>query len=262
VSDFDDVLDVDGADDVALYQDIKELIIRAESERPRSLQRVPGPSEVGHPCELKVAYTVNRARTDHKEAQGYNSNSDPMAAIIGTATHAWLEDAADKANKRLGRVRWSTEQQVIVRPSGPKQEQLAGTCDLYDFDTKTVLDWKVPGPTMYAKYAKNGPSEQYRNQAHLYGQGFINLGFEVRHVGIIFISRTGTLRQTHLWREEYNQTRVDNVLATLDHIEHELNQMGTDFNPDAFSMTSGDYCGYCPWFSVHPEGPFQCKGNA
>ncbi len=106
MSNFDDILDVENSGTVELLSDLKELIIRADAEKPRSVQRVPGPSEVGHPCQRKLAYTMNRARTDRPEAEGYNKNSDPMAAIIGTATHAWLEEAAQKANKRIGRVRW------------------------------------------------------------------------------------------------------------------------------------------------------------
>ncbi len=265
MSSFDDVLNADGMPERKLFEDIKELIIRAESERPRSLQRVPGPSEVGHPCERKLAYTINRSRStvDKPEHNGYNRNSDPMAAIIGTATHTWLEDAANKDNERLGRVRWVTEQKVVVRQAHQEREQLAGTCDLYDFDTKTCIDWKVPGATMYAGYVKNGPSAQYRAQAHMYGQGFINLGFPVENIGIFFISRTGTLRQTHLWREPYDQTVVNGVLNTLNRVEDTMLDLDVVDRPGGFTQfdkTPGDYCRYCPWWSPKPTGPFECAG--
>ncbi len=145
------------------------------------------------------------------------------------------------------------------------QEELAGTCDLYDWDTKTVIDWKVPGATMYADYVKNGPSDQYRGQAHLYGQGYKRLGFPVEHVGIMFISRTGTLRQTYLWREAYDQTVVDKILDNLDDVQAQMEKYDVQNKPEGLQLipiTPGSYCRYCPWWSVNPEGPFACKGNA
>lgn len=265
MSDFDSVLNVEGAPDVKLMGDIKEMIILAESERPRSVQRVPGPSEVAHPCQRKLGYLINRARSERPESSGYNRTSDPLAAIMGTSMHAWLEDAAQTANKRLGRVRWVTEQRVVVRAASETgREELAGTGDLYDLDTHTVLDWKVPGASMYADYVKNGPSEQYRGQVHLYGQGFKRLGFPVEHVGIVFISRTGTLRQTHLWREPYDQALVDKILGNLDSVESSMERYGVSRDPSGFlrlPISPGKYCHYCPWFSPNPTGPFQCQGN-
>lgn len=260
MNDFDTTLNVEGAPDAQLLSDIKEMIVKAESERPRSLQRVPGPSEVGHPCLRHLAFTVNRARSEVPAARGYNINSDPMPAIVGTAVHASLETAALAANKRLGRVRWVTEQRVVVRPQSADKDELAGTCDLYDFDTSSTLDWKVPGATAYAKYVKNGPSEQYRGQAHLYGQGYINLGFKVEQVGIVFISRTGTLRQIHIWREPFDPALVQDILGKLDAVETVLDENGQD-GLSIVPITPGDYCNYCNWFSVNPHGLFQCGGR-
>lgn len=284
MNDFDATLNVAGVPDVLLLEDLKSLIVQADAEKPRSLQKIPGPSEVGHSCERRLAYGVNRARSSVPGAKGYNTNSDPLAAIMGTSMHAWLEDAAKAANARLGRTRWLTEQRVIVRPAEYKtlytiedlplgsdkdrlalvREELAGTCDLYDFETRTVLDWKIPGATPYADYVKNGPSDQYRGQAHLYGAGYRRIGLPVEHVGIVFISRTGTLRQVHLWREPYNQDLVDSILARLDSVEDQMARFNVATDPSGFlriDTTPGKYCRYCPWFSVNPQGPYQCKGN-
>lgn len=259
MTDFDSVLNIAAAPDAQLLEDIKEMIVKAESERPRSLQRVPGPSQVGHPCQRNLAFTVNRARSEKPESKGYNIYSDPMPAIVGTAVHAQLELAAQAANKRLGRIRWVTEQRVVIRTASENKDELGGTCDLYDFDTSTVLDHKVPGATAYAKYVKNGPSEQYRGQAHLYGQGYINLGFKVEQVGIVFISRTGTLRQIHIWREPFNPELVQDILKRLDKVENILDEKGQD-GIQLLPKTPGDYCSYCNWYSPDPQGLFQCGG--
>jgi hypothetical protein len=282
VTDFDEILQgqIDGIPDEELLEDIKQLIRLAESERPRSLQKVPGPSEVGHPCMRRLAYGIHRARSTQAVAQGQNHYNDPLAAIMGTAMHAWLEEAARAANKRLGRTRWVPEQRVVVRPQevdlenysaeschGPTvlREELAGTCDLYDYDTKGVLDWKVPGATRYAHYVKHGPSEVYRGQAHLYGKGYINLGFEVETVGIVFISRTGTMKQMHLWREPYNPELVEEILSRLDDVEERMQTYDVASNPSGFlrlPIVPGDDCRFCNWWSPQPQGPFQCEGKS
>jgi len=264
VNDFDKVLDLGGQPVRELMQDIKNMIILAESERPRSVQKSLGPSEAGHPCPRQLGYKIHRARSaDTSEVRGLNTYGDPMPAFIGLAVHDRLEMAAQAANKRLGRIRWVTEQKVVVRLESGDREELAGTCDLYDFDTSTLLDWKVPGATVYSDCVKNGPPEVYRNQVHLYGQGYIRLGFKVKHVGIVFISRTGTLRQTHLWREPYSQSRVDSVLAKLDDVEDKLDQYNVAADPSGLlrlPIVPGKYCSYCPWFSPKPTGPYQCGG--
>lgn len=264
MTDFDNVLNVAGEPNVRLLEDIKDFIVKAEAERPRSLQKTLGPSEAGHPCERQLAYKINNARSSSTEAKGYNTHKDPMAAILGTAAHAWMEEAAKTANKRIGRVRWITEQRVVVRPAAEGVEELAGSCDLYDVDTKTCIDWKFPGATAYSGYAKTGPSEQYRGQAHLYGQGYLNLGLPVESVAIMFISRTGSLRQMNLWREPYNQNLVDTILKRLDHVENLLDKYKVDEEPSnllRIPTTSGNYCNYCNWWSPKPSGPYQCGGS-
>lgn len=272
--DFDSILDVEGQPDAQLLSDLKNMIVRADAEKPRSLQKVPGPSEVGHPCKRRLAYGINRARSSSPGAKGYNINSDPMAAIVGTSMHDWLEKAAQADNVRRGKIRWVTEQRVVVRPAeyelseGEKvcvREELAGTCDLYDFDTRTIIDHKTVGSSVYTDIVKNGPGAQRIGQANLYGRGFLNLGFPVEHVALFFISRVGTLRQVHLWRQPYDQGVVDGILGRLDEVETEMALLNTAEDPSGFlkiPITPTDSCRFCPWWSANPEGNFQCKGNA
>lgn len=277
MSDFDAILadQIAGIDDDRLLEDLRDLIRDAEAERPRSQQRMIGPSEAGHPCMRRLAYKLNSARTERPEARGANHYNDPLAAIMGTAMHSWMEDAAKSANKRLGRTRWVPEQRVVVRPAEystevtPEglrhalREELAGTCDLYDFDTHGVYDYKFPGTSRYAEYVKYGPSETYRGQAHLYGKGYINLGFQVDWVGILFTSRTGTMKQMHLWREPYNPELVEEILSRLDDVEDRMVLNDVTNNPSGFKqipITPSKDCRLCNWFSPVPESPWQCGG--
>lgn len=260
----DDFLDVDGLDNEQLLEDIRSLIRAADANKPRSLQRALGPSEVGHMCERRLAYGQVAARrpSNTPKQAGLNRFSDPLSAIMGTAMHAWLEDAVRSANEQLGRVRWIPEQRVEIRPG------LAGTCDLYDADTLSVLDWKVPGKTRHDKYKKYGPSNTYRAQAHLYGAGYQrSFGLPVKYVGIVFLSRTGGLRDTFLWREEYNQALVDEVLARLDRVDIHIAEKHLMTDPKRFLQVpitpDGDCSATCPWYSPVPDDSgYQCPGKA
>lgn len=269
--DFDDVMNVAGLDDEQLLQDLKDLIRQADALKPRSLQKALGPSEVGHPCLRRLAFGTVNARKHARAAEngafarpapiegGLNRFNDPLAAIIGTAMHAWLEDAVRTANQALGRVRWIPEQ-----PVSP-WDGLRGTCDLYDADTRTVLDWKVPGQTRHAHYKKHGPSPVYKTQAHLYGAGYRNeFGLPVEKVGIVFLSRTGGLRDTFLWREDYNQTLVDETQDKLADLDRRIAELDLIDNPGNFAqipITPTADCHFCNWYSPNPMSPFQCNAG-
>lgn len=228
-----------------------ELIamIKARDEAaPRSQQRELGPSEIGHPCMRRLAYGL-------LDIERCNPSWDPLPAIIGTATHKWLESAAKHANNTLGRQRWLVE--TRVRPAA----WLSGSCDLYDTDTGTVIDYKVPGASQFAK-VKKGPSELYRTQVHLYGKGFTNAGLPVATVAIMFLPRGGTLSSAHYWSEPYDQGVADAALRRREQTLLLLDDFDVESNPDRFAWLakSGPGCVFCPWFSVNPTGPLQCEG--
>src|SRR4029077_5645487 len=103
---------------------------------------------------------------------------DPLPSIIGVATHSWLAEAAELANTTLGRDRWLIETKVYPAP------WLSGSADLFDTDTGTVIDWKVPGVNQFG-ILKTKMNPVYRAQAHLYGKGFQNAGYDVDKVAIM-----------------------------------------------------------------------------
>lgn len=258
---FDSILgeEIDGIPDADLLSDIRDVITEAEKSRPRSLQRALGPSGVGYLCKRRLAYSLASSRREDQtpESRGLNHFSDPLPAIMGTAMHAWLEEAVRAANDRLGRVRWIPETKVTIR------DGLSGTCDLYDVDTHSVLDWKVLGKASYEKIVKSGPSAGYRGQRQLYGRGYKNEGFPVKYVGNIIISRAGSLRQTHLDREPYSDEAVDEILARIDDTEQLITDLDVMHDPRGFRqipIVADDDCQWCPWFSRSGRGPFSCAG--
>src|SRR3954462_8033450 len=119
-----------------LREEIVAMIIDRHRATPRHQQKSLGPSEIGHPCARKLASGI-------LDMPAPNPQWDPLPSIIGTATHTWLETAADLANANLGRERWLTE--TKVHPAA----WLSGSCDLYDTDSGTVVDYKVPGANQF-----------------------------------------------------------------------------------------------------------------
>ena len=239
----------DAADTAAdLKSALIDMIKARDEATPRHLQRELGPSEVGHPCMRRLAYGL-------MQIPRCNPSWDPLPAIIGTATHKWLESAAKHANTVLGRQRWLIE--TRVNPAG----WLSGSCDLYDCDTATVIDYKVPGASQFAKYKKH-PGELYRTQVHLYGKGFRNAGLPVETVAIMFLPRGGTLTGSHLWSEPYDETVADTALKRREQALMLINDLQVEQHPDRFTYfsKSGPSCMFCSWFAPNPQGPFQCGG--
>lgn len=236
-------------DDV-LLTDLKELVHRGSASEDRSQQRDLGPSEVGDPCLRKLAYKM----MDEPKVNPYG---DPLPSVVGTGAHAMLEEFARRENTRLGRVRWIPETRVTIR------QGLAGTCDLYDIDTKTVVDHKFPGTSRLSHYRSHGPSDVYRRQAHLYGRGYRNLGLPVERVAICFWPRGGQIRNTFLWSEPYSDEIVEETTARIDSVILMIHDFDVEHHPANYAWipaTSGG-CFLCPYYQKSPTAPTQCDGK-
>jgi hypothetical protein len=236
-----------------LLQDLKSLIHQQSDAHPRSQQKTLGPSEIGTPCARRLAASL-------LQFDQINPDGDPLPSWLGTAGHARLEDAVALDNERTPG-RWLSERRVTVR------EGLSGTCDLYDTRTNTVIDFKFVGTTKAADYRKNGPSPEYKVQAHCYGRGYRNEGFPVERVGIWFLPRAGFLSRSWIWTEEYSDQVVDDVLAKLDNIMVLINDLQIEDNPSLLAVVpkTPHGCMYCPWFVPRPdaaERPQACTGAA
>ena len=232
-----------------LRDDLVAMIRSRSANAPRSLQVELGPSQVGHPCMRRMAYGI-------MAEPGGNPQFDPLPSIIGTAVHSWLDSAAQHANEVLGRERWLTETRVEVTPG------LAGSCDLFDLDTGTVIDWKVVGTPRLRKYRKD-PGPVYRNQVTLYGRGFENAGHQVKRVAIAFVPRGATLHSLHVWSEDYDPKLADEILERRIQALCLLNDFDIENNPDRYMWfpVEPEDCVFCPWYSTDPKGPLQCRGD-
>jgi hypothetical protein len=232
-----------------LHDEIVAFIIARHTATPRHRQVALGPSEIGHPCPRKLAMAMTATH-------GVNPAWDPLPSIIGVAVHKWLESAAHLANAQLGRIRWLTEIKVRVN------DWLSGSADLYDIDTQTVIDYKVPGVNQFS-ILKANMSPTYKVQAHLYGKGFHNMGFGVKTVAILLLPRGGQLSSSYMWSEPYNPVVADEAVARYERVEAMTQAFDVRNHPERFEWIERDgyQCMFCPYFSPRPGGPTECPGD-
>jgi hypothetical protein len=229
---------------------IRAVVLDADRTAPRSLQTALGPSEVGEPCARRLAYRI-------MNEPSVNTDSDPWAAIVGTAVHAWLANAFTMANTRLGRIRYLVEQRLLI-VSG-----LIGSCDLFDVDHLAVIDHKVVGATAMTEYKRNGPPDAYRAQIHLYGKGYRKLGLPVSQVALAFYPRGGMLSGLYVWSEPFNETVADAALNRLWQITEAIVALDVEHHPERYAMiprVSGHRCTWCPWLRPGSDKGDACPG--
>lgn len=219
---------------------VTEVITTAQRTHPRSLQRVPGPSELGTPCKRRLAYTTlgwDRA----------NDTRDQWLSTIGTAVHAWMADTFEAQNGRLGRARYLVEQRIRL-PDG-----IFGSSDIFDTDTGDVIDWKVVGLDRIKEYRRKGPGDGYRIQAHLYGLGFMLAGYQVRNVADVFLPRGGLLNGLYVWTEPFDYRIALDAIERYQGIFQALVTLDPEAVPERWAAfpTAADHCEWCPFFLPH-----------
>ncbi|NJQ14191.1 PD-(D/E)XK nuclease family protein [Streptomyces bohaiensis] len=222
---------------------VGQLIVDTAHNAPRSTQVAIGPSEIGDVCERKLTYKLLDWPTVDQ--------GDPIASVIGTGMHSWMEDAFRARQSKLpdGRDRYKIESRVTVRTGPTPASTITGSADLFDRLTGTNLDWKLTGVSSLDKYRRQGPHAAYHAQAHLYGMGQANAGEDVKRVAIVFIGRHHELR-VHVWSEPYREDVARAALQRLDRIT--ARAMSTDFEaePHRWAEVPTDEkaaCRFCPW---------------
>jgi hypothetical protein len=257
MSESDDFLNVEDSFRAELREEILDNIIQYERHRPRSLQTSVGPSEAGTPCARRLAFSVTGTRF-----KGGNQYTEVLPSMRGGALHERMEHVMEYQNElqreELGYDRYDIEGRV--------EEPVAGTCDLYDRKTFTVVDWKWLGKTTHAKLAKYGPNIDYREQVHLYGLGKQNLGYRVDNVAIMAFNAVGRLRDAVLWMEPFDQQRAERTAARLEDIKkiaEEMNMLEHPYRFNFIPATPGDACFFCPFFNPVADGrnPWECIGT-
>lgn len=221
-----------------LATNVIDMVKHAAASAPRSQQRTVGPSELGTPCTRRLGYKL----TDHDPKP--NTGTDPWASVIGTSVHAWMAETWTAENKHLGRERYLIEKKVWL-PYG-----IEGSCDLYDRDICTVIDWKVVGLDPLKKYRRDGPGQQYRTQFHLYGLGMQLAGETPQHVAGAFLPRGGRIDGLHVWSEPYDPLVAVEALKRLQAVRDFHVALDPENNPQHWALlpTADAHCPYCPFY--------------
>jgi hypothetical protein len=236
----------------AYWRELKGVAVNYANRLPRNVQRHLGPSELGHECDRLLV-----AKMSGHKVHSDNHVSDPWASMVGTAIHAFLEQAFDWDNKehlveRAYRERWKTETRVCPDPSALQSHP--GTADLYDSDTFSLVDHKCQGEGPRDKLRRHGPPQHYYIQMLLYAIGYMYLGQRVDRVVLVSWPRTkSSLEEGYVWEhiitaEDFEL--IKDVLAKTEVREAvavEVNE-GRMSIWDVPMTPSYEDCFYCPLF--------------
>jgi len=237
-----------------LVADLDAAIEHGIRTQPRSLQRRIGPSEMGIPCDLRIAYRLLGTPECNPVVRRL-----PWKPFVGTAMHeaiATIAEAANMADPSYDQAgpRYLIEHRVPIAQVGG--EDIDGSCDLYDRVSCTVLDWKIVGGAQLRRYKSNGPGEQYRTQVHLYGYGWRRRGYPVRHVAIYFLPRDQEWSQRHIWSEPYDEQIALDTITRVQGIAALASTLGAGALP--LMQRRGSWCQFCPW---HKPGSADLSGG-
>lgn len=220
---------------------IIDAINQHEQNRPRALQTAIGCSALGTPCDRQLAYKI-------KGTPSLRGQRSSWLATIGTSVHAYLETIF------TGTDRWLSEVSVTVKHNGI---EIPGTIDLYDKQTKTVVDFKVVADSTLSKARSNRISDQYLTQVNLYALGLTQAGYPVTDVAVFFLPKTKELSDAVFYTRPVDKTLAVLALSRYAAIKLAVNNGApvTDFTPvDA-------PCAWCDWFDASSNDPRKgCRG--
>jgi CRISPR/Cas system-associated exonuclease Cas4 (RecB family) len=215
-------------------EDPKELLLHVlhsqDASRDRSTQTEVGPSEIGG-CRRKVWYRLN--------AQPHtNENQSKLAAIMGTAIHATIEEAITKLDPEAKDYLVETE----VAYEGMKAH-----VDLFVPSTGAVIDWK----TSKIKNMGYFPSNQQRWQVQLYGYLLSKNGYQVNTVNLVAIARDGEEKDVKVHSEPYDETMAHAALLWLENVKN-----SKELPP---AEKDASFCkSYCQYYDA--SGELGCTG--
>jgi hypothetical protein len=242
-------------------QELREVVIRFAARSPRTLQRHLGPSELGHHCDRQL---VGKMAGVSFGAGAGNLLHDPWASIVGTAIHAYLDEAFTWQSTWNEPGRWMTETRVTPDPGA--QQPHPGTADLYDARTSTLADHKCQSEAIRTRLRRDGPPFHYYIQMLLYALGYMHLGYQVDRVALISWPRTkSTLDDMFVWEKTITAEDFKAVLEVLEKtvLREKLAGYLVDGSMSLFDIPptpNDDDCQYCPFFNPAALGDGTAAG--
>lgn len=239
-------------DQARLRAELIGVVREYAAEDPRSLQVAIGPSEIGDPCDARIARTVLGLPKVN--------DSDPWASFVGQATHAKLADAFGWANDigeaTTGDRRYLIEQRVYLT------DGISGSCDLYE--AGDVIDHKVVGTDTMKAHLAHGwaANPKYGTQLDLYGLGWRNAGQPVERVSLALWPRSGFLDGLLVLTRPWDQGNAERAMERLSAITERAvrDKMDDEDAPwEEMPTAPGKGCGFCPFHAPNqPKSRFTC----
>ncbi|OII61151.1 hypothetical protein BJP40_06390 [Streptomyces sp. CC53] len=230
---------------------IRELFFQYTNRLDRSQQKHLGPSEIGTPCDRRLAMSL-------MGMPAVNPGGDNWASWKGTQIHRGLAEMIDWANANSGR--YATEMRVAL----PSERVPGGTLDWLDRTLLMVGDWKLLGSSSLSKLRLDGPPPRYRIQAHCYGLGATRAGERIEHVAIIGMpAEAQSLNSLYVWAEPYSEQVALDALARVDRIAEQIGTVGNGRGEAnkrllALAFPTADDCKFCSWHTKTKSG---CNGH-
>lgn len=231
----DTVLDVTSPEQLTTVQAMRALVMENMRRAPRSNQAEIGSSEVGAPCDRKIA---------HRLAFGKSGNVDPgsFRPQVGTWAHAGIGELF------VG-PRWLKDVRVEV--------PVRGTIDLYDVTTRTVVDFKFQGVTSLKNARAGKFSETYRVQLDCYGAGMRALGMPVDKVALWCLPSGGSLDDAVYAEWDHDPRRAWVAKLRVESLRYDIERGDPEMIVRAQAVAD-DYCGAsCGAFAAG-----MCRGYA
>lgn len=204
-------------------EDPKELLLHVlhskDASRDRSKQTQVGPSEIGG-CRRKVWYRLNAQPET-------NENQSKLAAIMGTAIHAAIEDA-------IGHI--DPEGKEYLVETEVAHGDMKAHVDLFVPSTGAVIDWK----TSKVKNLSYFPSTQQRWQVQVYGYLLSKNGYDVKTVNLVAIARDGAEKDVKVHTEPYDEAIALQAFEWLNQVKAST----TLPDPEKDQSFCKDYCQY------------------
>jgi CRISPR/Cas system-associated exonuclease Cas4 (RecB family) len=206
-----------------MITDPKELLLSVlhakDASRDRSTQTQVGPSEIGG-CRRKVWYRLNGQPET-------NDNQSKLAAIMGTAIHAAIEEA-------IGHLDPDGKDYLVE--TAVEHGDMKAHVDLFIPSTGAVIDWK----TSKVKNLSYFPSKQQRWQVQIYGYLLSQNGHKVNTVNLVAIARDGAEKDVKVHSEAYDE---DVALEALEWLT-EVKAMESAPEPEKDESFCKHYCQY------------------
>lgn len=260
---------VDEFERIKIPRWIEKMLRDSVLESERTQQRHLGPSEIGSPCQRKLALKV----VDSEWLQLNGREVFGFRPFIGTAVHETLAGLVQGMEHPPGGIeRLLSEVEVEVTP------EVSGTLDLgviYGDGTAEIWDWKIVGPGTLKKSASIRVAETYAVQADLYALGLQHtFGHEVTSVGVMFLPAAGELDEAVPLRRPFSEERAEGHLRRFETIRRSVAKRVTKFESDHIraapvvdiasivnaTKTADDWCESCPWLGHKVGGVLLCAG--